>query len=523
MAKKRVCFINPAFPESLWSFHGVTSLIGKKGSFAPLGIATIAACTPPDFGIEIYDEEIESINFDTDADIIAITAFNVQSARAFEIAQEFKKRGKLVCMGGPYASLCPERCKPYVDVLIEGEGELIWPEFLSDYKENRHKSHYKQKERISMLSSPLPRFDLLKVNEYLEFPVQTSRGCPFTCEFCDIIVTDGRVPRTKSVDQVLREIDRLYKLGVDSVVFTDANFIGNPKYTKQLLEGLIRFGKEHKFPISFACEATINLATNEKEEILRLMREANFDRVFVGVESPRKSSLRETKKLVNTRGSLVENIRKIQSYGMYVAAGMIIGFDSDDKEIFQEQFDFLTEAGIPFTTVGTLVAFENTPLYERLKKEGRLVEFTYESMRGHGASDTNFIPKQMTLEELRHGYNWLIRALYAYDSYSKRLLTWIDNFSKNGDGHKRIQSRPFPNRFLRIIKNVLWYYLITRDKKRRQFFISTILKALKGGLNPQRLEGALHLIVLHKHFHEYVAKSHGDPESAGHLSPYSSN
>jgi hypothetical protein len=144
-------------------------------------------------------------------------------------------------------------------------------------------------------------------------------------------------------------------------------------------------------------------------------------------------------------------------------------------------------------------------------------------MRGHGSSDTNFIPKQMTLAELRHGYNWLIRALYAYDSYSKRLLTWIDNFSKNGDGYKRIQSRPFPNRFLRIIKNVLWYYLITRDKKRRQFFISTILKALKGGLNPQRLEGALHLIVLHKHFHEYVAKAHGDPESAGHLSPYSSN
>lgn len=523
MAKKRVCFINPAFPESLWSFHGVTSLIGKKGSFAPLGIATIAACTPPDFEIEIYDEEIESINFDTSADIIALTAFNVQSARAFEIAREFKKREKLVCMGGPYASLCPEKCKPYVDVLLEGEGELIWPEFLADYKENRHKSYYKQKQNISMLSSPLPHFDLLKVEDYFEFPVQTSRGCPFTCEFCDIIVTDGRVPRTKSVNQVLTEIDKLYKLGVDSVVFTDANFIGNPKYTKQLLEELIRFGKGHNSPISFACEATINLATNEKEEILGLMREANFDRVFVGVESPRKSSLRETKKLVNTRGSLVENIRKIQSYGMYVAAGMIIGFDSDDKEIFQEQFDFLTEAGIPFTTVGTLVAFENTSLYERLKKEGRLVEFTYESMRGHGASDTNFIPKQMTLEELRHGYNWLIRALYAYDSYSKRLLTWIDNFSKNGNGHKRIQSRPFPNRFLRIIKNVLWYYLITRDKKRRHFFISTILKTLKGRLNSQRLEGALHLIVLHKHFHEYVAKVHGNPESAGHLSPYSSN
>ena len=535
MAKKKVCFINPAFPESLWSFHGVTSLIGKKGSFAPLGIATIAACTPPDFEIEIYDEEIESINFDTDADIIALTAFNVQSGRAFEIAREFRKHGKLVCMGGPYASLCPEKCTPHVDVLLEGEGELIWPEFLADYKEDRHKGYYKQKEKISMLSSPLPRFDLLKVNDYLEFSVQTSRGCPFTCEFCDIIVTDGRVPRTKSVDQVLAEIEKLYELGIGSVVFTDANFIGNPKYTKRLLEALVRFGRERGFPISFACEATINLATNEKEEVLGLMQEANFDRVFVGVESPRKSSLVETKKLVNTHGSLVDDIRKIQSYGMYVAAGMIVGFDSDDKGIFQEQFDFLTEAGIPFTTVGTLVALENTPLYERLKREGRLVDYAYENFRGHGASDTNFIPKQMTLEELQRGYNWLIRALYAYNNYSRRLLRWIDNFSKNGNGHKRIENRPYLPAFmntrsdsysslglLKIIKNVLWYYL-SRGGKRRRFFISTIFETLRGGANHKRLVAALSFLVLHKHFHEYVTKAHGEPESADHLSPYSSN
>ncbi len=534
MAKKqRVCFINPAFPESLWSFHGVTPLIGKKGSFAPLGIATIAACTPPDFEIEVYDEEIESINFDTDADIIALTAFNVQSTRAFEIAREFRRRERLVCMGGPYASLCPEKCKPYVDVLLEGEGELIWQEFLADYKERNHKSYYKQREKISMTSSPLPRFDLLKVKDYLEFSVQTSRGCPFTCEFCDIIVTDGRVPRTKSVEQVLAEIEKIYELGVGSVVFTDANFIGNPKYTKQLLEALVRFGQGRGFPISFACEATINLATNEKEEILGLMQEANFDRVFVGVESPRKSSLVETKKLVNTRGSLVDNIRKIQSYGMYVAAGMIVGFDSDDKGIFQEQFDFLTEAGIPFTTVGTLVALENTPLYERLKREGRLVDYSYENFRGHGTSDSNFIPKQMTLEELQRGYNWLIRALYAYDNYSRRLLRWIDNFSKNG--LKRIGNRPYLPAFmntrngsysslglLKIMKNVFWYYL-GGDGERRHFFISTMFETLRGGANHRRIVAALSFLVLHKHFHEYVEKIHGNPESVGHFPPYSSN
>jgi len=517
----KVCFINPSFPESLWSF-GFGSLAGRRATFAPLGLATIAACTPPEFDIKIYDEEVEPINFDTDADVIALTAFNVQARRAFEIAHEFKRRGKLVAMGGSYASLCPERCKPYVDVLLEGEGELIWTDFLAEYKARNHKNHYKQKEKISMLLSPLPRFDLLKIKDYLGFPVQTSRGCPFTCEFCDIIITDGRVPRTKSVKQVLAEIKKLYELGVSSVFFTDANFIGNPKYTKQLLEELIRFGEDRSFPIRFGCEATINLATKEKEEILRLMQAANFDRIFVGVESPRKSSLVETKKLVNTHGSLVDSIRKIQSFGMVVIAGMIVGFDSDDKDIFQEQLDFLTEAGIPFTTVGTLIALENTPLHERLKRENRLIEFVYEDMRGLGVSDTNFIPKQMTLEELRYGYNWLIRALYAYDNYSKRLLTCLNNFSIRTK-FRRTKNRPFSTSLFRIIKNVIWYYLFTKDGKRRRFFVSTMLEVLKDRSNSQRLIAALSLLVLHKHFHEYVTKIHGDPEAVGFSSPYLHN
>src|SRR3972149_326230 len=527
----KVCFINPAFPESLWSFSGVASLVGKRGAFAPLGLATSAACTPTKFNIEICDEEIEPINFETDAEIIALTAFNVQARRAFKIAEEFRRRRKLVAMGGPYASLCPEKCMPYTDVVLEGEGELIWQDFLADYKEGNYKRHYNQKEKISMLSSPPPRYDLLKIKEYFEFSIQTTRGCPFTCEFCDIIITDGRVPRSKSVKQVLAEVLKLYELGVGSVVFTDANFIGSPKYTKELLEELKRFGKENNFPMSFACEATINLAS--WDEILSLMHAANFDRVFVGVESPRKSSLVETKKLVNTRGSLLENIRKIQFYGMIVVAGMIVGFDSDDKEIFQEQFDFLMEAGVPFTTVGTLVALENTPLYERVKKEGRLIESIYEDMRGHGASDTNFIPRQMTLEELIKGYNWLIRALYTYDNYSKRILTMIDNFYRNGNEDRVGGKRPYLPGFLhtqnkpylsselyKTIINVLSYYLITKDGKRRWFFISSLLKTLRGGANSRRLAGTLSLLVLHKHFHDYVTKAHGDPEIISSISPY---
>jgi len=528
---RKICFINPAFPESLWSLRAVTSLLGKKAPFAPLGLATIAACTASDFEIEIYDEEIESINFDTDADIIALTAFNVQAARAFDIAREFRRRGKLVCMGGAYASLCPEKCAPHVDVLLEGEGEHIWRKFLADYKERTYANHYKQNQKISMLSSPVPRYELLKVNEYLAFPVQTSRGCPFTCEFCDIIVTDGRIPRTKSVEQVLAEIQRLHQLGVGEVLFTDANFIGNPKYAKELVEALRSFGRKRGFPIKFACEATINLATNE--ELLGSMQEANFDRVFVGIESPRKSSLIETKKLVNTRRSLVDSIRTIQSYGIHVGAGMIVGFDSDDKGIFQEQFDFLTEAGIPITTVGTLVALDKTPLFQRLEREGRLVAHEFVNIQGHGASDTNFIPKQMTLEELQHGYNWLVRALYAYDNYSTRVLRCMNSFPKNGNWRKTLirntrDARAFMRangirsllRLLKISTKVFSYSLLGAGEVRR-FFLSTIFKTLKGGATYQRLLAAGTLLVFHKHFHDYVTRAHGNPESASRLSPYS--
>ena len=528
---RKICFINPAFPESLWSLRTVTSLLGKKAPFAPLGLATIAACTPSDFEIEIYDEEVESINFATDADIVAITAFNVQAARAFDIAREFRRRGKLVCMGGAYASLCPEKCAPHVDVLFEGEGEHIWGKFLTDYKESTHANHYKQDQKISMLSSPSPRYELLKVEDYLAFPVQTSRGCPFTCEFCDIIVTDGRIPRTKSVEQVLAEIQRLYRLGVGEVLFTDANFIGNPKYALELVEALRSFGEKRGFPIRFACEATINLAT--KEGLLSSMQEANFDRVFVGIESPRISSLVETKKLVNTRRSLVDSIRKIQSYGIHVGAGMIVGFDSDDKGIFQEQFDFLTEAGIPITTVGTLVALDKTPLYQRLEREGRLVASEYVNLKGHGASDTNFIPKQMTLKELQDGYNWLIRSLYAYDNYSTRVLRCMNSFPKSSNWCKELTkrgrgARAFVNAngirsllgLLKILTKVLPYSLLGAREVRR-FFVSTILGTLRGGATFQRLVAAGTLLVFHKHFHDYVSRAHGNPESASHLSPYS--
>jgi radical SAM superfamily enzyme YgiQ (UPF0313 family) len=514
----KIAYVHPQFPDTLWSFRGIRPITGVKTAFAPLGLATAMALTPQDWELEVYDEEIEAINFDTDADLIALTAFNVQAKRAYEIAAEFRQRGKHVALGGPYASLCPDRVRPYVDTVISGECEYIWPEFLNDFKNGRHKDFYIQKEKVSMADSPVPAFEKLDAKSYQAFYVQTTRGCPFDCEFCDIIITDGRIPRVKSIEQVMTEVNKLRELGVKYVTFSDANYIANTKFAKELTHELINFCKKYNYPISFACEATLNLAS--KDELLSLLQAANFETIFIGIESPRKDSLLETNKRQNTHGSIVADVHKIQSYNIVVIAGMIVGFDHDDKNIFQEQFDFLMEAGIPFTTCGVLVAIEKTPLYERMKREGRLLEYNYETQLAHGAADLNFIPKLMTREELLNGYNWLIRALYAYDNYSKRLVTALQNFTP---GLTRFQQNlPFTTmKTPKILFNIARHFILTKNKKRRRFFINTLRESFRGHASVRKFVEATSFMTLHKHFHEYITKTHGDPEAVGVVSPYS--
>ncbi|MFQ5708761.1 MAG: DUF4070 domain-containing protein [bacterium] len=513
----KVAYIHPQFPDTLWSFRGIRPITGVKTAFAPLGLATAVALTPEDWDTEIYDEEIEPINYDTDADLIALTAFNVQAQRAYGIAAEFRKRGKHVVLGGPYASLCPENVRPYVDSVVSGECEYIWPEFLNDFKNGRHKDFYRQEEKVNMADSPIPAFEMLDAKAYQAFYVQTTRGCPFDCEFCDIIITDGRVPRTKSVEQVLAEVNKLRELGVKYVTFSDANYIANTKFAKELTSELINFCKKYNYPISFACEATLNLAG--KDDLLSKMQAANFETIFVGIESPRKASLLETNKRQNTHGSIVDDVHKILSYNMAVIAGMIVGFDNDDKDIFQEQFDFLMETGIPFTTSGILVAIETTPLYYRMQREGRLLDYNYEEQKAHGAADINFIPKLMTKEEIVQGYNWLIRALYAYDNYSKRLITAMQHFTPGLTKFR--QNNPFMTlKTPKVLFNIAKHFIFTRDRKRRHFFLKTLKESLRGHFSVRKFVEATSFMTLHKHFHEYITKTHGDPETVGPYSPF---
>ncbi|HNX68964.1 MAG TPA: radical SAM protein [Candidatus Omnitrophota bacterium] len=512
----KVYLIHPKFEPTIWSFEGLQPFTGTRFSTTPLGLATVAALTPVSWEVEIADENVEAINFETDADLIAIGVFNVQYRRALEIAAEFQKRGKKIAFGGPYNSLFPEAFEGKGDHRIVGEAEEIWPEFLNDFEAGKARECYTaRKEKVDIRKSPVPRYDLIHGDRYNMFSLQTSRGCPFNCEFCDIIIMDGRVPRTKTVQQVIDEVDHCVKQGAHYIVFGDANFIGNLPFAREMLKGLAEYSKKNGYPIEFSCELTINVAHHP--DILELLQAANFYSVFVGIESPRKTSLLESGKSQNTRENVLEDIKRIQSYHISVVAGMIVGFDSDDKQIFKEQYDFLEELGIPFTTCGTLMALPKTPLAKRLEAEGRLLDSEWTEMNGHGASDCNFVPKHMTVEEIRRGYNWLSRCLYRYDSYADRLVTALNRFQNRNKEHKRAN---LDFKFLGVLTKVILYYVFTFDKKRRDFFLKTFLRVATGGpFSVGKWLEFFRWIATHRAFRKYVTETQGDPEDMNPAEP----
>jgi len=507
----KVYLINPRFEPTIWSFEGLHPFTGTRFLAPPLGLATVAALTPGHWDVAIADENVEEIDFESDADLIGITAFNVQFKRALQIAREFRKRGKAVVFGGPYCSLFPEAFEEEADYRIVGEAEEIWAGFLRDFENGSARPVYTAPQKKANLEqSPIPRYELIRTQKYNLLTLQTSRGCPFDCEFCDIIITDGRIPRTKSVEQVMAEVEHCVAQGAHYILFGDANFIGNLPFARKLLKALADYSEKNGYPVEFCCELTINVA--QHTDLLELLQAANFYSVYVGIESPRRESLVETNKTQNTRSSITEDIARIHSYHISVMAGMIVGFDSDDKRIFKEQFDFLTELGIPFTSCGTLMALPFTPLQERLRREGRLLDQDWTSMAGHGASDCNFIPAQMTLEELKTGYNWLIRCLYRYDSYRDRLITLFSRFRNRNKEHKKAD---LDWGFTVLLFKVLGYYLFTRDFARMKFFLQSFFGvAFAGPFSVGKWLEFFRWIATYVSFRQYAIETQGIPEGA---------
>jgi radical SAM superfamily enzyme YgiQ (UPF0313 family) len=291
-----------------------------------------------------------------------------------------------------------------------------WPQFLHDWDLGCHKSRYEQQEKTDVTRLPLPRIDLLKTDRYMFGSMQISRGCPFTCEFCDIIVTFGRRPRLKTSEQILAELESFRKAGFRIVFVVDDNLIGNKKAIKPILSDIVRWQQERGYPLALCTEATLDLA--EDEELMQLMGLANFWSVFVGIESPNEASLIETKKLQNVRpkaGTLLERVHRIQSHGLEVWCGMIVGFDHDDRAIFDAIPKFIDDARIGNALIGLLHAIPTTPLHVRLKESGRLND--EEASNRYG---TNVVPLLMSREELRDGFVDAMRKAYTLDAYFGR-------------------------------------------------------------------------------------------------------
>ena len=429
-----IVLINPRFEVSYWGMEYALPMLGKRANMPVACLPLLAALTPPEHSVTLMDENVEAINYERcqRADIVGITGMSVQRFRMKEILAELKRRGCFVVVGGPWVTLQEEYFEGLVDAIFVGEAEQTWPQFLREWQQGLHQFRYEQIEKSDMSKVPTPRFDLLKMRHYLFGSLQFSRGCPFQCEFCDIIVTFGRRPRIKEVPQILAELEAMHAQGMEIVFVVDDNLIGNKKAIKVVLREVIAWQEARGYPLTFYTEASIDLA--DDDELMELMVEANFISVFIGIESPNEASLRETKKFQNVRtgGTLLEKVHRIQAAGMEVWCGMILGFDNDDETIFAAQREFITDARIVLTMIGMLYAAPKTPLYDRLALEGRL-DWADESEFG-----TNVIPLKISREALRDGYIKVLNDLYEPEAFFGRLdALYIDSGLVMGRAQER--------------------------------------------------------------------------------------
>ena len=435
--KRNILLVSPDFDvETFWMIDDEGACAEVLNNVAPLALATVVGMTPSEFHVDIWDEVVHGrIHPDTalarDYDLVGVTGYNGHFRRARQVAEVFRKRGVPVAVGGPGVSGMPDQYRPHFDILFIGEAERTWPRFLHDWARGEHEAEYRQIEKLDLADSPLPRWDSIArdLGRYALGGVQTTRGCPFDCEFCDVIYLYGRRARHKPVDQVLEEVAVLERLGMTHVLFCDDEFVGDPRYAKDLLRSLIPLNNSFSRPLYFVTQLTMNLSKDDT--LLELMADANFAVVFIGIETPNKDSLRETGKYQNVRKDLVSDVRKILSYGIAVRAGMIIGFDHDGPDIFEIQKEFLRQSCIPSATLSMLKAIPGTRLWRRLRGEGRVLDITPvrgDPKKGDGfkpRSYTNIVPKLLSRLELMRGYRGLVEHIYSWASFRERMLGFV--------------------------------------------------------------------------------------------------
>ncbi len=413
--------IYPEFPDTYWSFKHALKFLGKRAAQPPLGLMTVAALLPHAWKKRLVDTNVERLR-DCDlawADIVLLSAMHIQRESLVAIVERCRARGLRTVVGGPIASSLSQ-AELKADHVMIGEGEALVAGMARDLEQGTARPVYQASEKPEMSTSPLPDLSLIKMRRYSTMAVQYSRGCPFNCEFCDIIEIYGRRPRTKAVAQVIAELDQLRAAGWREAVFiVDDNFIGNKARAKELCMALAEWRSQYKTSFAFNTEASLNLA--DDPELMQLMKDAGFVSVFLGIETPDESGLIAANKLQNTRRSLLDSVAIIQSYGMQVMGGFILGFDTDRDDIFDRMVEFIQKSGIPIAMVGLLQAMPGTQLFRRLWREGRILDV------GHGDNTDdklNFLPN-MDAAKLVEGYRSVLKRIYSCEAYYERVKLYL--------------------------------------------------------------------------------------------------
>ena len=492
----KILLLYPQYPDSFWTFRHALKFISKKASIPPLGLLTVAAMLPEDWQKKLIDTNITPLT-DSDiqwADYVFISAVVVQKDSVKELIARCKRLGVKTVCGGPLFTTGYDEFEG-VDHFVLGEAEITLPLFLADLAKGCPQPMYASDERPPIDKTPVPLWSLIDMKKYSSMNFQYSRGCPFDCELCDIVLLNGHNPRTKTKEQILAEMNALYDHGWRGGVFVvDDNFIGNKKKLKaETLPTLIEWSKAKKYPFAFFTEASINLA--DDEELMKMMTEAGFDRVFVGIETPNEESLAECNKQQNKGRDLSAAVKKLQNFGFEVQGGFIVGFDNDPASIFKSQINFIQKSGIATAMVGLLNAPRGTRLYQRLSKEGRLLTY----FNGNNTDvHMNFVPK-MNYEALVDGYKHILDTIYSPREYYERMRTFLREYKP-----PRVKDR-VPHLQLHHVEGFLKsiWVLGIREKGRRYYWKLMFATLFK---NPRAFPLSVSLSVFGFHFRKVAEK-----------------
>ena len=494
----RTLFLYPQFPKTFWSYEKILELVNRKVLLPPLGLATVAALLPQEWEMKLVDRNIRDV---TEAEwewaeLVVISGMIVQKDDMQVQIREAKRRGLLVAVGGPYASSTPDAPEIVeADFKVLDEGEITLPQFVSAIQRGERSGRFSAEgDKPDVTATPIPRFDLLELDAYDSMSVQFSRGCPFNCEFCDIIVLYGRKPRTKTPEQLIGELQRLYDLGWRRSIFlVDDNFIGNKRNAKLLLPQIKSWQQERGYPFSFTTEASVDLA--DDKEMMRMMHDARFESVFLGIETPDESSLETARKVQNTRNPLDAAVDRITANGIRVMAGFIIGFDGEKDGAGHRIVDFVTRTGIPAAMMGMLQALPNTALWYRLEKEGRLIQ---DKDAAKGVNQTNLLNFKPTrpIRDIANEYVEAFCALYEPNAYMDRVYSY---YLKMGAPRWKAAAKLPSLIDLRALSIVVWRQGVKRSTRTR-FWRYVISMARR---NPALLEQFISVLAHNEHFLEY--------------------